>query len=211
MINKVTATEKDKLINDIIDAEYEMFTNVQNMGGRASCQDNYDTFYVMRYSQHCIYSEDTLNSYKRDLDEAKAAGVNLATEKYSFMMAVTDPIYYEQNLEPYLPKISANKASLVDSIAITYMHCYEALEKVCPHVLKTGRDPYGGDYGASVDVYFRAELQTYSERTLQLISKDMITYLQNRQNPVSGIYDTTVRFYGFNGLQEAEQKLSAKG
>ena len=43
---------KDELINQIISEEYRMFSEVQNIGGRASCQDDYDTFYIMRCAQH---------------------------------------------------------------------------------------------------------------------------------------------------------------
>ena len=45
---------KDELINQIISEEYRMFSEVQNIGGRASCQDDYDTFYIMRCAQHSI-------------------------------------------------------------------------------------------------------------------------------------------------------------
>ncbi len=39
---------KDELIRRIISEEYRMFSEVQNIGGRASCQDDFDTFYIMR-------------------------------------------------------------------------------------------------------------------------------------------------------------------
>ena len=42
---------KDELINQIISEEYRMFSEVQNIGGRASCQADYDTFYIMRCAQ----------------------------------------------------------------------------------------------------------------------------------------------------------------
>ena len=51
---------KDELINQIISEEYRMFSEVQNIGGRASCQDDYDTFYIMRCAQHSIFAENTL-------------------------------------------------------------------------------------------------------------------------------------------------------
>ncbi len=41
---------KDELINRIIDMEWSMFDQVVNMGGRAPCQDDEWTFYVMRAS-----------------------------------------------------------------------------------------------------------------------------------------------------------------
>jgi molybdopterin-guanine dinucleotide biosynthesis protein len=42
---------KKELINKIVAKEWEMFQNVTNQGGRASCQENPDTFEIMRSSQ----------------------------------------------------------------------------------------------------------------------------------------------------------------
>ena len=78
-----------------------MFQETENIGGRASCQDQYDTFYANRYSQHNALELDTLESYRKDLADAKAIGRNLITEKYAFMMEFTDPEYYKQNLEAH--------------------------------------------------------------------------------------------------------------
>ena len=44
---KVRITDKDELINRIIDAEWAMFDEVDNIGGRAGCQDDGRTFYIM--------------------------------------------------------------------------------------------------------------------------------------------------------------------
>ena len=41
-------TEKDSLINEIIDIVFSMFDKVKGMNGRAPCQNNFKTFYAMR-------------------------------------------------------------------------------------------------------------------------------------------------------------------
>ena len=53
---KKNDTSKDGLINRIIELEWDMFDKVTNTGGRAACQDDEWTFYVMRFSSK-IYSE----------------------------------------------------------------------------------------------------------------------------------------------------------
>ena len=92
-----STTPKDAVVNDIVNREWEMFQKTQNMGGRAACQDQYDTFYANRYSQHSILQPDTLESYRNDLIAAGMIGRNLITEKYGYMMEFTDPDYYNAN------------------------------------------------------------------------------------------------------------------
>ena len=54
---KKNDTPKDGLINRIIELEWDMFDKVTNTGGRAACQDDEWTFYVMRFSQFSALSE----------------------------------------------------------------------------------------------------------------------------------------------------------
>ena len=75
--------EKDiKLIESIISLEWNMFQNVKNIGGRASCQDNYKTFYIMRRSQYENWTDDMLRCYYTYAASCEASGRNLLTEKY---------------------------------------------------------------------------------------------------------------------------------
>ena len=47
----------------IAKAEFEAFDKVRNEGGRASCQNDWPTFKVMRMSQYMTWSEDMLLMY----------------------------------------------------------------------------------------------------------------------------------------------------
>ena len=42
--------EKMKLIQRLIEREWTLFDKVRNIGGRASCQDDRKTFFIMRLS-----------------------------------------------------------------------------------------------------------------------------------------------------------------
>ncbi len=89
--------EKKAVIEKIISIEWTMFDAVENISGRASCQDDYDTFRIMRKSQLEAWNAETLESYLNDLKTAQENGRNLLSEKYAFMMEYTSPDEFEQN------------------------------------------------------------------------------------------------------------------
>lgn len=91
--------QDSRLINEIIEIEWTMFDKVNNQGGRAACQDDKRTFYVMRFSQFSAFGDDMLRSYRRDLEEALDEGRNLIMEKYAYMMEFTDPAYFDRMLK----------------------------------------------------------------------------------------------------------------
>ncbi|MGE4487789.1 MAG: DUF4125 family protein, partial [Synergistaceae bacterium] len=45
----------EDIIESIIQMEWEFFDKVENEGGRASCQDNWETFSKMRRSQYMAW------------------------------------------------------------------------------------------------------------------------------------------------------------
>lgn len=70
-VKKMEGKNKGILVDEIIKLEYEMFSRVNGIDGRAFCQDDYKTFYVIRYGQHNVFSYETLQSYKNDLFRSK--------------------------------------------------------------------------------------------------------------------------------------------
>jgi hypothetical protein len=103
-------SSKENLIASIVQAEWEMFQVVPNVGGPAGCQQDPKTFEIMRSSQAVSWSETALESYLDDLVTAQRSGRNLLTEKYARMMESTAPAEYaaiEHLLPPLTPPLCA--------------------------------------------------------------------------------------------------------
>lgn len=199
----------EAVLREIIASEWAMFDRVQNIGGRASCQDDYKTFFIMRHSQMSSWDEPVLESYRDDHRAAARAGVNLIERKYAYMMQYTDPVYYKEQLEPHLPPVTPAKRGAVDAVAAIYALWHRQARTRYPAFVGRGRPETEEDGGGttSVDAYLKGELLSYSERTLSLL-RDMVENRGARgENLVCAIYDETARAYGYAGLEEAEAAL----
>ena len=125
--------EMNPIIEQIVEMEWEMFQNVRNTGGRAACQDDFETFDVMRKSQFLIWDLPLLESYWQDLQEGKAQGRNLVMEKYAYMMESTAPKEYEA-IATGLPKISEEKQAMVEQIVAIQVGWREEFAEKYPHL-----------------------------------------------------------------------------
>ena len=103
------------MIDDIIQRELEFFQKVNNRGGRASCQDDFETFYLQRKGQFEVFGEELRQSYLQDLKDAKKLGRNLLMEKYAYMMESTDPQYF-QSIQDQLPIRDEQQKELINYI-----------------------------------------------------------------------------------------------
>ena len=185
-----------------------MFDQVPNQGGRASCQDDYTTFQLMRQNQYAFWTEDMLTSYAQDLQKAHADGRNLLTEKYARMMASTHPDEYA-TFQAILPPISAEAALLIEKITAAHVSWKKTVNARYPHLadngwpLSTAED---SAYQTSFETYLRGELSTYSLQTLQLYAAFIDEcYNKGRNLALENLQDL-VTCYGFASLEEAEQK-----
>ena len=103
--------EKEKIINEIIEKEWKYFSNLNNIGGRADCQDNREDFIIMRKSQWETFNEETLLSYLEDLNSKN----NPLFQKYAQMMKYNSPEEYEK-IKDILEKPTKIKINLVNEI-----------------------------------------------------------------------------------------------
>ena len=196
------------IIDDIIEKEWNMFTNVNNEGGRASCQDDYRTFYIMRASQFEAWDTSSLLFYNNDLDAAVSEGRSLPTEKYAYMMASTAPEEYEK-IKGVLPEVSDEKEKLISEIISLSLKETEEFFNKYPGFRNSGRPLYKEDdrLFTSIETYTSGELKTYSENTLASYLKHIKELESRGESVVFKIYENTARHYGYEDVASAERSL----
>jgi hypothetical protein len=184
---------KNKLIEQILDLELEMFLTVSSRQ-RAACQEQPESFRLHRGAQFSVWSEMTLNSYLDDLKRAKLEGTNLMTIKYARM-------------ENLIPK--QNKSPLIDKIVTIHYEWQQEMIKKYPNLMAGARPLSSvddGTYQTSFETYLRGELETYSENTLSLLYDDMIQKQENGINMSEEVYINLVRELGYSSLKQVDEK-----
>lgn len=203
---------KEELIAKIVAMEWKMFQKVANIGGRAACQDDRETFSIMRSSQAMAWSEPALASYLEDLTAAEAKGRNLLTEKYARMMEFTAPLEYAQ-IQHHLPTLEQETHVLIDQIAEISLAWTEEIGAKFPYISKRGRPASAaGDtpYTTSIETYLRGELATYSPRTLALYYQNVLEQKAANINGAEITLAATMQQYGFTSLAEANEVVRLK-
>lgn len=201
-------SEKMETIARIIEMEWEMFQRVNNEGGRADCQDDWETFRVMRESQYECWPLDVLVSLLVGMQRAEEDGRNVVTEKYARMMASTSPEKYK-DLEPFLPKLSAEKKELVEEIIRYHRSWMLEHRRKYPNLSARGRVLFSEndtEWNTSAETYLRGELLTWSESTLRLYLKFVQQCWNSGVNLVIEQDRRMVKLYGFRSLEEAEER-----
>jgi hypothetical protein len=184
------------VIEKIIELELEMFLTVPT-DGRYSCQEDPGGFRLHRRAQFSIWSEDTLQSYLDDLNRAKKKAINLMTIKYARM----DNLLPAENLNPQ-----------IDDIVAIQLRWQREMARRYPHLMAGARHlaEADGSQGTSFETYLRAELETYSDATLALLHRDVITYAKAGTNGSEKIYAYLVRELGYDSLETANQVQKQK-
>ncbi|MDE6743188.1 MAG: DUF4125 family protein [Lachnospiraceae bacterium] len=206
---KASAMSKEEYVEKIVALEWKQFDKVENEGGRADCQNNWNTFSIMRKSQYLTWTEELLASFYQDLMEADERGWNLITEKYARMMESTAPEKYA-GLEKDLPKRSEERIAIQEEIIKIQVGWMEEFADKYPKMAGNARSIHTSEdtpYNTSYETYLRGELGTYSEETLILYGRFIVSVQQAGKNLAYEIMNQTALLYGYESVKDAEEKL----
>lgn len=197
---------KDELIEFQVKLEFDMFDKTRNEGGRASCQDDWETFYIMRKSQYLVWTKEMLVSLAIDFENAAGEGWNMVTEKYARMMEYTVPDEYEK-IKDSLPEISEQKKAIIDSVAAIQVRWMEEFAQAHPNVIARARNIHSDEdtfYATSSETYLKGELMTYSDNTLYLYAKCVADMASRGENMTEKIMYNTIQMYGYKTFDEVK-------
>ena len=195
------------IAEEITRLEWQQFQLTQNEGGRANCQEDWQTFHIMRMSQFLTWQLDLQESYKKDLERANSDGRKLITEKYARMMESTAPEIFERTIKPYIKPILEPRKSEQEKIILTQVKWADDFRNRYPHlglamrVLKTSEDT---EENTSFETYLRGELSTYSDDTFAKYKAFIEDLLAKNLNLTQMIIENTVHMYGYDSLEAAE-------
>ncbi|MCR5507709.1 MAG: DUF4125 family protein [Lachnospiraceae bacterium] len=209
-VNGASAGTSDRDgVNELVMLEWQAFDKVINEGGRASCQDDFATFSIMRRSQYDTWTDEMLDSFIDDFYSANEKGWNLITEKYARMEASTAPEEYEK-IKDQLPPVSETRMAIVDQIVEIQVDWMEKFAAAYPKAASRSRSIHTSEDTAdntSYETYLRGELLTYSERTLALYGQFIVKLAGTGKNLAFMIMENTARAYGYSGLDDMESKI----
>ena len=198
-------------LDKAIEIEWDMFDKTKNVGGRASCQEDYATFRIMRLSQHLSWPQELLARYCEELKEASEKGRNLISEKYAWMMESTHPQEFE-SIKGLLSVPTPKALDLIDMIATVELEWAREVFQKYPNITRRGRvmtymeDDAGN---TSQETYARGEMKTYSETLLEMV----LAYVQSLKTEGKNLHEMIIKNmvtqYGYTSLAEAEALATA--
>ena len=182
----MTNAEKSRqeLIKSIVEMELDMFNRVRT-AEPSLCKDRPETFRVMREMTHSALSTEVLESYLADLSQAKAEGRNLLTEKYARMDNRIPPL--------------KNNPRIDDIVEIEVRWMKELSDK---YRIFEG--------GPSFKIYLSSELETFSDKTLELYFEDISKADKEGRNLAEERYTRMFQRIGYSSIAEAEKKLTSQ-
>lgn len=202
-------SSREEMMEEIIKLEFEAFDKVENEGGRASCQDDWPFFYVMRKSQYMTWTDEMLEKLLNQWRDYKKIGWNMMTEKYGRMMQWTDPKAYEKIAKNF-PERSEQTKAIIDQIAEIQVGWMSEFAEEYPKLANQARDITAKDdeaYNTSYETYLKGELMTYSDELIALYGQFIVKLAKENKNLAYMTIENTAHMQGYDSLEQAEASL----
>lgn len=199
---------REQLLDSIILLEERMFVAVKT-STPSDCQSRLPTFRRMRRMAHCVLSVETLRSYLQDLRDAFepensgdcCGGPSLSAMAGQLGMSKSCKVELRRNfftekyarIENKIPSLSDNP--LIDEIIKIESVWFHDVQRRFPNLLKTT---------GAFERYARAELETYSDRTLKYHARDVRAARDEGRNLVEERYTFLCEALKLGSLEEAE-------
>ncbi len=206
----LSSRSNEELAEDIAKLEFEAFDKVKNEGGRASCQNDWATFSIMRKSQYLTWNRTMLMQYLYDFHREYQRGHNLIEEKYGRMMESTAPEKYEE-IKANFPELTEEKRNIIQQIVGLQVGWMEDFCSRYPAMAGNARKIHTHEdtaFDTSYETYLRGELGTYSDKMLELYGRYVVDCARKGGNLAFDIMGNTARLYGYKDVDDAEQKIS---
>lgn len=200
----------EELVEKIAELEFEAFDKVKNVGGRASCQNDWATFSIMRKSQYLTWNRAMLLQYLYDFSREYHKGHNLITEKYGRMMESTAKEEYEK-IKGNFPELSEEKKAIIEEIVKLQVGWMEIFSARYPTLADNARSIHTYEdnlYNTSYETYLRGEISTYSDKMLELYGRYVVECAKRGGNLAEEIMAISSKLYGYESLDSAEKFLS---
>lgn len=205
---QAAALEKHRAtVEQLAELEFRTFDKVQGIGGRAACQDDWETFSIMRRSQYLPWEEELLEQWLAAFTAAVQAGRNSIMEKYARMMESTDPQLYA-GFADQLPELSPEFVQLREAVIAIQIPWMEEFAAKYPHLGSRARAIHTAEDSTaqtSYETYLRGELSVYPFEVLYGYGRWVVSLYQSGKNLACMTMAETVRAYGYASLEAAEQ------
>ncbi len=208
--SSLAASGNDELVEKIAELEFEAFDKVKNVGGRASCQNDWETFSIMRKSQYLTWNRVMLLQYLYDFYRECRRGHNLITEKYGRMMESTAREEYEQ-IKEHFPELTEEKRDIIEEIVKLQVGWMENFSARYPALADNARSIHTYEdnlYNTSYETYLRGEISTYSDKMLELYGRYVVECAKRGGNLAEEIMAISTKLYGYKSLEAAEKFLA---
>ena len=171
-----------ELLNNIIEIELDMFRHVRT-SKPSLIQESPKNFRVMREMIHSVFSIETLESYLEDLHKAKAEGRNFLTEKYARMQNLIPPL----RINPVIGDIIKIEGQWMRQLSEKYPRSFKGAS-------------------AGFEKFLSSELETLSDKTLELYHRDISGAEKEGRNLGEERYTKLFQRSGYNSISEVEDK-----